>query len=278
MLHERTTPNGTTIYFEDGLPDPETGKSKRRTYWLGEKSTDTKVPSITTVLGVMEKDGLHYAIEKLAVSAAIELAKDGGLPLDLDEALGIIKGRELSFQQQWRAKASKGTDIHDYFERLLVEGEGGIPTECEAFAQAILAWREVYAPQVLQSEVMVCSTRHRVAGRFDCLATIPQLEADVRIELKSMALISRRPSGEVYPPYTEHLWQLAGQEMCALESGDPPSQLQAVLRVDEEGAYDFHVTQVEPRGFIAALRLWRALRGIPEPGDRPAQTTLEEAA
>lgn len=279
MVHKRTTPNGTEITFQDGLPDPETGKAKRRTYWLGTVEPANVVPSITTVLGVMEKEGMHFAIEKLAVEGAIELATSTGLPTDLPDAMEAMKSRGLTFRSQWSKKADKGTDIHDYFERLLADPTTDVPSDCEAFAQAIRNWRDLYKPEPIQAETMVCSTAHKFAGRFDLLATVPQLEADVRLELKSMSVLPRhKVTGEVYPPYTEHLWQLAGQETAAVESGDPPSQLQAVLRVDEQGEFDFYTTQVEPRGFLAALSLWRALRGIPEPGDLPVQTTLEEAA
>lgn len=277
MLHERTTPTGRLIRFEDGLPDPRTGQKKRRTYWLGEQRPENVVPSITTVLGVMEKEGMHYAIEKLTMGAAVQLARNGGLPLDEVEALGLMKGQGLSFRQQWNAKADRGTATHDWLSKLLAEPDAPIPLHCEAFAQGIEEWRFQYGPVAVQSEVMVCSTEHGFAGRFDLLAKLPTVGANVRVELKTTESLPRhKKTGEVLPPYRENLWQLAAQELAAVESGDPPSECQAVLRVDEQGEWDFHVTQTEPRGFLACLRLWRALRGIPEPNER--QMTLEEAA
>lgn len=274
MLHERTTPTGQLIQFEDGLPD-DLGKKKRRTYWLGEQAKENIRPSITTVLGVMEKEGIHWAIEKLAYRGAVTLAKDGGLPLDADEALGKAKARGLNFQQQWNAKADKGTATHDWLSKLMADPDTPVPEHCEPFAQGIEQWRFEYGPQAIQSEVMVASPTHGFAGRFDLLATLPTLGAAARIELKTTSELPRhKKTGEVLPPYTENLWQLAAQELAAVESGDPPSEIQAVLRVDEQGEWDFHVTQTEPRGFLAALSLYRALRNIPEPQD---QLRLEAA-
>lgn len=272
MLHERTTPAGQRVIFEDGLD------GRRRTYWLGEQATENKIPSITTVLGVMEKEGLHFAIEKLTVDAAVQMARNGGLPLEVGEALGQMKGQGLSFRQQWNAKADKGTATHDWLSKLMADPDTPVPEDCEPFAQGIEQWRFKYGPVAVQSEVMVASPTHRFAGRFDLLADLPTLGSVARIELKTTGSLPRhKKTGEVLPPYTENLWQLAAQELAAVESGDPPSEVQAVLRVDEQGEWDFHVTTVEPRGFLAALSLWRALRNIPEPGGE-TQETLEVAA
>jgi hypothetical protein len=269
MLHTRTTPNGTLILHEDGLPD-EHGNSKRRTYWLEEQTTEAKVPSITTVLGVMEKEGLHYAIEKLTLGAAIELAKDGGLPLDFEEALFSLKARSLTFRAQWNAKADKGTQTHDWLVELMADPSVPDPPGCEPFAKGIREWLEQYKPEAIQSEVMVCSTRHRFAGRFDLLAYLRALPLSLswplgcrcRTELKTMSELPRFKDGQVKPPYPEALLQLGGQELAARESGDPPSECQAVLRVDEQGDWDFFITVVNPEDYLAPLALYRTLRGL----------------
>lgn len=276
-LHERLTPAGQLIWFEDGHEDPATGKSKRRTYWLGEREPVNVVPSITTALNVIDNEGLHVAIEKLAYEGAVTLATSTGLPSSPTEALDAAKEHGLSFRQVWGRKANKGTDTHAWLEKLLVNPDAEYPDECEPFAIGIRRWWDLHRPQPIQSEVMVCSPTRRFAGRFDLLAHIPQLDADVRIELKTTGELKRRKSGELYPPYPEHLAQLAAQELAAVESGDPPSELQAVLRVDEQGDFDFYVTQTDPRLFLAALAVWRALRGVPEPEDLPVQTSLEAA-
>ena len=233
--HLTTTPSGLEILFEDGLPDPETGKSKRRTYTVAGE----KLVSVTTVLGVIAKDGLQWGAERLTMEAAIALAKDG-VPLedfDVEQALSAAEDSELRFRQIWDKAADLGTEMHE------------LPLE---------TWLPEF--EVIQNEVMVASKHHGFAGRFDYFGRYQG--QTVRLDLKTTKKIERYKDGRAKLPYKEHLAQLGGYEIAAAECGYPTADLSGVLRVTHDGEQDLYLTRPRERLFAAALQLYKALREV----------------
>lgn len=262
--HLTTTPSGIEILFEDGLPDPETGKAKRRQYLCnGEKLT-----SVTTVLACLDKAGLKYAAEKLGVEGAIELAQRGELPMNVDGALSRMKSEGLRFWQRWAAKADRGAVAHEDLVGL-VTGQAtpeldSYPPDSRGMIQGVSGWVADDRPTITEAEVMVASIEHRFAGRHDLFGTLPAYgDRRLLLDLKTTAKLPRYKGGGIKPPYPEMLLQLAGYEIARRESGYEPSDLQGVLRVDAEGAYDLFVTVVDPASFLAVLGAYNALRGVP---------------
>ena len=228
-----TTPSGIEIVFEDGLPD-EDGKRKRRSYTVdGEQLT-----SVTTVLGVIAKDGLQWAAEKLTVEALVELAGHG-LPIDkltTEQVLAAAEGENLRFRQVWNDAAELGTAMHE------------LPLE---------TWLPEF--EVIQNEVMVASKHHGFAGRFDYFGRYRG--ATVRLDLKTTTKIERyKRTGLAKAPYKEHIAQLGGYEIAAAECGYPTADLSGVLRVTHDGDVDLYLTRPRERLFIAALELYKATR------------------
>lgn len=265
MIHETTTPNGLTITFEDGEPDPETGKSKRRSYLIDGEKFD----SVTTVLGVLDKPGLKYGAEKATMAGAIELARNGGLPQDLDRAIGRLQSEGLRFWQVWGGKARRGTVSHEDLVRLTLGQEifdlDTFPEDQQAFIRGVSGWVADERPEILEAEVMVASKPLRVAGRHDLFGRLPRRHPTAKflIDLKTTDKLPRYKSGEVKPPYPEHLLQLGAYELLRRASGYEPSDYQAVLRVDAAGAHDLFVTVADPAAFVAVLECYRALKGVP---------------
>jgi hypothetical protein len=234
--HLTTTPSGIEIVFEDGLPNPKTGKSKRRAYTVD----GAKYPSVTTVLHVIEKPGLQYGAERLTMQAALELLEDG-VPLhefDVDQALEAAGGAEIRFRQVWNRAAELGTEMHELpLSTWLPEAE------------------------VLDNEVMVASKHHGFAGRFDYLVRLPEYPGQtIRLDLKTTKKIERYKDGRAKAPYKEHLAQLGGYEIAAAECGYPTADLSGVLRVTHDGEQDLFLTRPRERLFVAALQLYKATR------------------
>lgn len=262
MTHETITPAGIAIEFEDGLPDPETGKSRRRAYTVNGE----KLPSVTTVLGCLDKPGLTYAAEKLAVEAAIDLARAGELPVQVDAALSRMKARDMRFFQVWRRKADRGTLAH---EDLVALASGAQPREMDTytpeergFIRGVSAWVADWRPEVVDQELMVASVEHGFAGRLDLRARTHKLPGLGLFDLKTTESLPRYKAGDVKPPYPEHLAQLAGYEVAARESGYGETDFQAVVRVDSTGAYDVCVSWADEGCFLAFLGAYRALKGL----------------
>lgn len=260
--HETITPAGLSIVFEDGLPDPETGKSKRRAYTVN----GDKLPSVTTVLGCLDKPGLIYAAEKLTVEAAIELAQQGELPTYVDAALSRMKARERRFFQVWSKKADRGTLAHEDLIQVVAGGEvrelSSYSREEQGFIRGVSAFAADWRPEVEDQELMVASVEHGFAGRLDLRARTHRIPGLGLWDLKTTESLPRYKSGDVKPPYPEHLAQLAGYELAARESGYGESDYQAVVRVDASGSYDVTISWADQGCFLAFLGAYRALRGL----------------
>lgn len=234
--HLTTTPSGIEIVFEDGLPD-ENGKKKRRRYTVD----GAQYPSVTTVLGVMAKDGLQWAAEKLTVEAMLELARNGVdlEQLDVDKALAVAQQLEIRFDQVWKGKAEIGTAMHE------------LP---------LSTWLPHF--EVLQNEEMVASKHHGFAGRFDYFGQYKGRL--VRLDIKTTETIDRYKDGRAKLPYKEHLAQLGGYEIAAAECGYPTADLSGVLRVTRDGSdTDLYLCRPRERLFMAALDLYKAQREHP---------------
>jgi hypothetical protein len=287
--HFEITPSGVGILFEDGEPDPTTMKSKRRSYTYAQlppieaategathglqvayvRDNGTRQPSVTTVLGCLEKKGLQYAAEKLSVQGAIDLARDGALPVTVDGALSRMKSQGLRFFQVWAEKGKRGTLAHDDLLALLT---GKDPSDLTTLSegqrnvvQAVSGWYADNRPVAEQTETMVASITHGYAGRLDFFGTIPVLHptAKILLDLKTTALLPRYKGGGIKPPYIEHLLQLDGYEGLRLESGYEPADFGVVLRVDETGATDLFVTVLDPDRFLSVLGAYKTLKGLP---------------
>lgn len=270
--HTTITPSGFHIVFEDG-EEAADGTKKRRKYTVD----GDRLVSITTVLGIIDKPGLQWAAEKLTVAAAIELAREGELPLNVQGALSRMGARKLRFRQIWDSKATRGTVTHDDLVRVAAGEEprdlDSFPRDQRAFIRGVSGWYADYRPVIEQAELMVASPANGYAGRPDLFGTLPTLHPSAKflIELKTTEKLPRYKSGEVKPPYPEHLIQLGGQEIARRESGYEASDFQAVLRVDAEGEFDLFVTIVKPESFLKVLDCYREVRGLGKP-DR-AQVT-----
>lgn len=257
-----TTPAGDTIVFEDGLANDE-GKSKRRTYTVNGQV----VPSVTTVLGILDKPALMYTSERLAVAGAVELAAKGELPDTVDGALSRLKARELRFYQQWGKKAETGTIAH---EDLLALATGQPLANLDTFSlearghiRGVSDWFADARPKTLDAETPVVSRTYGYAGRYDLRA---EIAGEVcLIDLKTTSRLPRYKDGQVKPPYDEHVLQLEAYDQAAFESGYESSDRRLVLRVDATGAYDVTESWAHWSDFVAILMAYKHLKAMPRP-------------
>jgi hypothetical protein len=277
MVHETITPSGFSICFEDGLPDPETGKSKKRSYLVN----DEKLPSVTTIIGMLDKPGLIWWSEKLATEGCIALAQDGGLPTDVDGALGQLTRRKLRHFQVSEQKAARGNLSHQDFVHLAAGRElpplDAYSEDQRGFVQGVAAFLADYRPTIVQSELMVASLRHRYAGRLDLHATLgittqpngmPAPRGLGQIDLKTHDKLPRtkpskaNPEGRIKTPYPEALIQVGLYEVASRECGYDPTAWQGIVRVDAQGNYDFTVSWLGPETALALLPAYDLFRSV----------------
>lgn len=258
--HLTTTPSGIEIVFEDGEKDPVTGTGKRRAYFVN----GAKLPSVTTVLGILDKPGLRFAAEKLGVAGAIELAKEGKLPQHMPAAMSAMKARGLCHYQVWNDKARRGDLSHEDLVALLAGEEPAdidqVSPEERGFLRGVSAFVADYRPELIDHETMVASVEHGFAGRYDLHCRMAGFPGTVRLDLKTTEDLPRYKDGNVKPPYDEMVLQVAAYELAARESGYGASDLQAVLRVEASGEYNLAASWVDWEPFLAVLEAHRALK------------------
>lgn len=158
-----------------------------------------EVPSVTTVLGVLDKPGLPWWGMKTGVEGTLELHKRGILrearlieagqmngqkilavpgeigfglvTAGVDEVLAHLTAQQLTVNHQRDRAGSRGNAVHDAFELWAREGTRPtpdmFPPEERGYVEGLCSFLEDVDPEPLAAEVMVGSVEHGFAGRYD---------------------------------------------------------------------------------------------------------------
>lgn len=283
--HETVTPSGISIVFEDGEPDPATGREKWRSYHVNGQ----KLPSVTTVLGMLDKPGLVWWSEKLAVVGCIELAREGKLPIKPEAALGQLTNRGLRHFQVAEQKADRGKLSHEDLVHLAAGRElpalDTYPLDQQNFARGLAGLVADMRPTIHESEQMVASVEHGFAGRPDMVVTLgaeqlpngaPLPRGRGLLDLKTHDKMPRTkpsatfPEGQLRTPYPEALLQVGLYEVGRRESGYEPTDWQGVIRVDANGFADFTCSWIVPEQTLALLPAFRLFKDVAQRVKTPA--------
>lgn len=259
MKVSTTTPSGVRLYYQS---------APTRFYKVG----GLIVPSVTEVLGVLDKPALVWWGMKVGVegvSALMEKAMRGEVesPLDIGDTeriVELLKEHKLTVNHIRDAGGDRGSAVHDAFERWAIDGELPDPEAYtdpdRGYVEGLVKFLVDARPKALRHEVMVGSPTHRYAGRYDLLADLPACnivirQAPVRQKRADIEagtyLIDLKTSKAVYP--THHL-QLAAYEGASRECGFPPSKARAVIRVGADGTYEFVQTPIPMFNEFIAVR------------------------
>lgn len=211
------------------------------------------VPSVTQILGVLDKPALVWWGMRVGVEGACQLQESGALPADPEQAVKALTARKLTVNHVKTKAATRGTSLHDALEAYLAEGRvpmpAGFPEEDRGYVRALARAMLDLRPEPLRMEVVVGSAQHGYGGRYDLLCKLDGNQ--VRLDLKT--------GKRVYE--TAHL-QLAAYELAALEMGESRSDYQAILRLGEDGAFEFVVCRADPAEFLAVKAAFDAVTGL----------------
>lgn len=248
--------------------------------WYVHPTTGTKVPSVTTALGIIDKPALMYWAAGEVAMFAIQ-HKEAWTNLPDAAALQLLKG--VPWQRRNRA-GDTGTNAHEYAEALLsgrarvdqsiaeatqsndlLMGEG-YAEACEGVRQLVKA----LDPEVVATELTCWSHKYGYAGTFDGL---------LRIKPFGLCLVDWKTSKDVYPDMGVQLaaYRYADEIVTATgKSFDMPKVDQClILHIPKKAGQPAGVVPVrageeEHEAFLGALDVyrWKTLHSSASLGQR----------
>lgn len=129
-----------------------------------------KVPSVTTVLGILDKPWMGPWAAKMVATEAVD-NRTWWSELARDEAISYLKG----FPFRKRDEAGElGTAVHEVSEALASDLPFDVPAYLLPYYDALRAWHDAYRPEVLATEWQVAGGYgdYGYAGSFDLLARV----------------------------------------------------------------------------------------------------------
>ena len=241
----------------------ENVKGKGRHY--RDPRSDELVPSVTNVLGVLNKPALPRW-------AAIEVARKAwelrlSLPaMDEADAIDVLKGSP--WRKSTRA-ADRGTTIHSYLEAVLAGTRPDVVTgEAALYRDAADAWVDWHKPSAVHLERTVFGDGY--AGTADAWLKVDG----------ELWLVDFKTSKAIYPEAALQLAALAAAPLMAVGTevveAPIPARL-AVVRIGLEGEHETRFVADPMReldAFMAALEVWHWMNGE---GPYSAPISLAEA-
>lgn len=202
----------------------ENVKGRGRHYRIPD--TNRLVPSVTNVIGILDKPALpRWAAKQVAITAW-ELRTS--LPnLAEDEAIDMLKG------SPWRTSrraADRGSTIHEWLQVRVGGGTPAEPTgEAALYVDAAEAWYQRFQPRAVHTEVTMFADSY--AGTADAIL---EIEGQVW-------LVDYKTSSGLYPEVALQLSALATCDM--LQTGDhignvPKIDRVAAVRIGRDGKWE----------------------------------------
>ena len=285
------TPNGTEIYFQ---------AEPKRLYKLwaadvGEldKLPGLEVPSVTDVLGCLDKPGLVHWGQRVGVEGVLELfsrqhlvARENGevfipfgyvAPIDADGVLTLLKEHKLTISYVKNEAGERGTLVHTCLEEWVAHGTLPVPSfwpeHLQGYIEGLRKFLLDLGPlKTKHAEVMVGSLAYGFAGRYDLEAVVPEgreftlrlgspggRRPDERDTFSGRTLFDLKTSGKVY---NTHFLQLEAYELARLECGYHPTKQRVVVRVTVDGQYEARVSPATSGQFLSVLGAYKALNDL----------------
>jgi hypothetical protein len=293
------TPSGIEVYYQSELHDSKGKRIRPRLYRVRRviPSGDTQghtpwreVPSVTTVLEVLDKPALPWWGMKIGAAGVIELIRRGVLDPyelitypgeenelpDVEALVELLKQENLTTNDVRDAGGDRGQAVHDAFEKWAALGvvpePDSYPEAERGYVQGLRDALDAIPldPSTARPEVMVGSYEHGFAGRYDLRVQCPR-EVTVKVNSRRSVTI---PAGTGLWDlktskgiYSTHELQLGAYELASVECGYPPTDYQAVLRVGADGSFEPRISRATGEDSLKVLAVHEVLqrvKGVPK--------------
>jgi hypothetical protein len=258
----QTTPAGIQIVYYPKSHRYKIGLTDAADFDTSDDAPLRFVPSVSTILDKAISKNLTGWAERLTVLGLSELSALRGTAyvarLGPEAILKELHAHGLRYYQSRDAAAERGTNVHRAMEML---AEGTIPNlrdwplEQRGYIQALAKFWRDYEPEVIHSELMVASWEFQYAGRLDLIAKTNRNPLPSVIDLKTSKAVR-----------DSHHFQTAGYRRAADESGYYAPGVGAVVRVGEDGAYEFVESHATTEQFEALVRSHQAQKEFERTG------------
>lgn len=256
----------------------------------GRKVTTTPLVGVSTVSNIFAKDalvwwGMECGIDAVRLLAAsVDVAR-----LTSEELVDAVRSAKLTCNDVRDQAAERGTMAHDALLAHFAQGRpprlADFPADRRGYIMAGAAWLLDWRPDPIDVETVVASAAHGFAGRYDLHARFPTIGTSGRVDFKTSEKPLYDADGNLkHRPYPEHLSQVEGYEIAAVESGYGPSDFRAVVRLDSTGRYSMTESPARPAHFLGDLLAYRNRRDLKKARavemtvpERPAQRELAGA-
>lgn len=281
-----TTPSGIEVLYQS---------SPKRLYKVRHRELQDcdepwrEVPSVTTVLDVLNKGGLTVWGMRVGIQGVLSLfdaqalttmfdwQKDhevvavpqgeDAVPADVPSVEELMKEHKLTTNDVKDSAADRGTNVHDALEQWAKTGHlpnvHEFPPAEQGYVQGLIQFLEDARPEPVRTEVMVGSVEHGFAGRYDLELRLNETRTLRRTPKRSYHdilpgtyLVDFKSSKGVYP--STHFRQLAAYEAARVECGYEPTDAQYVLNANGEGSYAFVKSSATLADFLAVLSVYNS--------------------
>ena len=240
-----------------------------------------EVPSVTTVLDVLDKPGLTWWGQEIGVTGLLQLQHYPGIEWDqIKEAeptgiIDLLKKHKLTVNHMKDAAGKRGHSVHAAMEGWAKTGEMPVPSifpaEEKGYVEGLVKFlTDLGDVEDVQCEVMVASLEYGYAGRYDLRFT---LKEDRQIAYKTTPvrgpkyaklkagqyIIDLKTSKRVY---MSHHRQLAGYELASVECGYEPTDARGILHVMPDGQYELVKGLAEAEDFVIILSAFNSERRL----------------
>lgn len=266
-----TEGTGGHWYTREGRPAYSVAKkdgSGERPTTLRDARTLGLLPSVTGVLGILDKPQLTLWKVKTAIRAALDVEKGDG-----EEVEAWVERVVERAGEPVAAAADLGTRIHDAIEAACQGGEWDSQA-LGAYVAPALGWllgKLGQGGKVLAMESVVADCVYGFAGRVDCALGMPDGTVWV-VDWKSRKTRATESDAQAFTPYATHRLQLAAYASTwALSRKD-----RAGIGWEKVRCANVFVSSTEPgrfgvsiheapeeawEAFKAALAMWRWTKG-----------------